>query len=328
MSERALSVFEYALLDPETATFLQRTADTIIGRTRRCAVENGKDLLEAKKRLGHGHFLTWIHAEFGWSEDTAQRQMNVALRMGELPHGAVFEDRALYLLSGKLVPEDVRQQARDRAAAGEAITHSLAKELLEAHQAQTQAESARQAALVEVQRAHEAERQARQEIADLIQRITALQEEMATLAQPEVHIQEVEKEVIPSQVTATLARLQAKVQTLTEQRNNLAKRAEQLSADLETLQGETEAKREELLATARIRKRWREVTGTFQKHMALLLGQFPSLLDTQLFEAEDWNCLEQIENGVQRFLVECRTLREAPQRVIVVDAEPCENSTP
>jgi hypothetical protein len=39
------SMFDYGVFDEDTSTFLQETADKIKGRTRRCAAENGKDLL-------------------------------------------------------------------------------------------------------------------------------------------------------------------------------------------------------------------------------------------------------------------------------------------
>lgn len=39
-------------------------------------VENGRDLLLVKEKMGHGNFGTWLKREFGWSERTAQNYMS------------------------------------------------------------------------------------------------------------------------------------------------------------------------------------------------------------------------------------------------------------
>ena len=127
--------FDYSVFDQDTTTFLQETEDKIVGRTQRWIKDTGKDLLEAKMRIGHGHFVDWIRARFDMSEDTAQNLMNVARNFGEIPNGSVFADRALYLLSRKSTPEDARQEAKDRAVSGEEITFVVATEIVETKKA-------------------------------------------------------------------------------------------------------------------------------------------------------------------------------------------------
>lgn len=47
-------------------------------------VENGRDLITVKEKMGHGRFGDWLRCEFGWSERTAQNYMNAARAFDEL----------------------------------------------------------------------------------------------------------------------------------------------------------------------------------------------------------------------------------------------------
>jgi Protein of unknown function (DUF3102) len=143
MKEMIQITFDYSVFDQDTTAFLQETEDKIVGRTQRYIKDTGRDLLEAKKRIGHGNFVDWIRARFDMSEDTAQNLMNVARNFGEIPNGSFFADRALYLLSRKSTPEDARQEAKDRAMSGEAITLEVAKEIVETKKALKQEQEAR-----------------------------------------------------------------------------------------------------------------------------------------------------------------------------------------
>ncbi|NCC25915.1 MAG: DUF3102 domain-containing protein [Deltaproteobacteria bacterium] len=60
--------------------FLTETAERIKSRSAKTIVENGLDLLQAKDRVGHGHFTAWVETELPWSMRTAQRMMQAAKR--------------------------------------------------------------------------------------------------------------------------------------------------------------------------------------------------------------------------------------------------------
>lgn len=69
---------EDALFDP--------IAERIHARQRRgvgMIVENGRDLLTVKEKMGHGRFGGWLRRKFGWSERTAQNYMNAAKAFDE-----------------------------------------------------------------------------------------------------------------------------------------------------------------------------------------------------------------------------------------------------
>jgi hypothetical protein len=64
----------------------------------------------SKKEMEHGAWLPWLKDNFGWSEDTAQKYINVAKAFqNQIPSRAVFDinidAKALYLLASNGVSE-------------------------------------------------------------------------------------------------------------------------------------------------------------------------------------------------------------------------------
>lgn len=66
----------------------------LVKQTAQGIIEIGQRLIEVKEKLGHGNFLPWIRDEFGWSDETAHRFMNVAQNLPQIPHGVEFQMRA------------------------------------------------------------------------------------------------------------------------------------------------------------------------------------------------------------------------------------------
>ena len=125
-------------LDQDTLTFIHERATEIkslMKRTTRNIIEIGENLVQVKQRVGHGRFGEWLKSEFDLSSDTAERYINVAKRLGDIPHGAEFEAKALYLLAAPSTPEEARQEALSLAEAGETISHFKAKAIVERHKA-------------------------------------------------------------------------------------------------------------------------------------------------------------------------------------------------
>ena len=137
---RALGpLFNYAELDAGTRTLVeQRTIEIreLVKRTAHGVIEIGQKLIEVKELLGHGNFLAWLEAEFDWAERTARNFMRVA----ETFKSANFADvavapSALYLLAAPSTPEGAKDEVLGYAEAGEEITFSLAKAIVERHRA-------------------------------------------------------------------------------------------------------------------------------------------------------------------------------------------------
>lgn len=100
-------------------------------------VEIGRRLTEAKRIAGHGNWVPWLDGEFGWSDDTALRFMQVSglaktrnLRDLSLPVSG------LYLLAAPSTPEEARAEVVTRAESGEHLTLADVKRIVdEARQA-------------------------------------------------------------------------------------------------------------------------------------------------------------------------------------------------
>jgi len=128
--------FDYSLLDAAARGVVQQHTTELRALARRAAsdiIAIGQHLRAVKARLGHGHFGSWLAAEFGWSQDTAGRFMAVAQKFGQIPHGAEFAPKALYLLAAPGVPDAARTEALDRAATGERVDVAAAKAIIQAH---------------------------------------------------------------------------------------------------------------------------------------------------------------------------------------------------
>lgn len=123
--------FDYASLNGEARIVVrQRTGEikNLIRRNAQDIVDIGQKLAEVKEQLGHGHFRNWLKAEFDWSVSAAAKFMQVSeqFKCVKFTHLEIAAS-ALYLLASPSTPEEVRQEALERASQGENITHAEAK---------------------------------------------------------------------------------------------------------------------------------------------------------------------------------------------------------
>jgi hypothetical protein len=96
-------------------------------------IEIGRRLIEAKRIVGHGNWLTWLEREFGWSDDTAERFMAINRLQGKIPQLAEYElpVSGLYLLARPTTPLEARDEVIERAEAGEKLTHAQIKQTID-----------------------------------------------------------------------------------------------------------------------------------------------------------------------------------------------------
>jgi hypothetical protein len=103
-------------------------------RAVRDIVEIGRRLCDAKRRLGHGKFLCWIAAEFGWSERTAENFM----RIYDLSKSEKFANldvvqlpiSALYLLAAPSTPDQAIEQVAMRAGNSNGLSLADVKDII------------------------------------------------------------------------------------------------------------------------------------------------------------------------------------------------------
>jgi hypothetical protein len=70
-------------------------------RAIRDIIEIGRRLTDAKDRVGHGKFLTWLAAEFGWSERTAENFMRGLRSQSQIRKLCGFETSRERILSAR-----------------------------------------------------------------------------------------------------------------------------------------------------------------------------------------------------------------------------------
>jgi hypothetical protein len=116
-------------------TILAQNAEVIRALGKRVIgdiIEIGRRLSESKKLCGHGNWLPWLQREFGWSDDTALRFMQV----GELAESRNVRDlnlpiSGLYLLAAPSTTEEARQEVIARAESGGRMSVKDVKELID-----------------------------------------------------------------------------------------------------------------------------------------------------------------------------------------------------
>lgn len=216
-----MTLFDYADMPAETVMEIRVTAERIRDRMRRSvddAIAIGLDLVSVKGKLPHGAFLPWIEAEFGMSDKTAQKMMNVAQVYGgkselssNLPLSVYYE------LAAPSTPEPVRQIVEQKVDAGESISveevKRLKRELADKDVATTRA----------AREAEKAKREAEAEkarAADLLGQVNMLKENAEAVR-------------IKAEQDA-----EAKVKT---ERDRLLEQVEQLKNDAERVRREAEA---------------------------------------------------------------------------------------
>jgi hypothetical protein len=132
------SGFNYATLDAADRRFALDHAATIkdrMGRTVQAVIEIGQSLAAVKERIGHGHFMAWIDAEFGMSDRSARRLMQTAesFKLATVANLKI-ESTALYALASGATPDAAREEALTLAQSGESITTAKAREIIARHQ--------------------------------------------------------------------------------------------------------------------------------------------------------------------------------------------------
>lgn len=125
--------FNYDLVAAPIAIQAREAAERIKLRLRRSAediIEIGRDLIDVKATIGHGHFLPWIEAEFGMGQSSADRFMQVAKVYGDkIPTVGNLPPTALYALAAPKTPIEVREEVEKMIEAGEVVSAATVKEL-------------------------------------------------------------------------------------------------------------------------------------------------------------------------------------------------------
>ena len=311
-------VFDYRLLSADKREFvMQKTDETqiLLKRTAENIIEIGENLLEVSDILPHGQFLPWLKSEFDMGRSTAYNFMQVAKRFkGKFPKFGNLSASALYLLANPDTSSEAIDEAVQRSQ-DERVTRSLAKQIIDAQEAIKKARESEAEAqakeLVAQQSLFQIQQSAESRIAELNTRIATLQQEMIELQKPEVQIEE--KEVIPESLTKEIEDLRAQVEQITTERDSEKARAEGFARRVLV---EHAAHKDEERKT-RIREQWHSTASELQMAVRRSFAQWPSVLDTQTFETDEWAEVDHIIEFVQRVIEECQKLRRRADSMVV-----------
>ena len=126
---------------------------------------------------------------------------------------------------------------------------------------------------------------------DLERQITQLHHQLTIVPEPVVQIREVKVPVIPAEVTTQLKTLQLHLNEARLQRDQLSQRVTELGvqARVHLIDQDREARGQ------RIRQQWRQVTKDLHHCGLQVLTQWPTHLDIEAFDQEEWACLLQIQ---------------------------------
>jgi hypothetical protein len=123
-----------AARDAGACAAVRSAADTIrreMARSYDGMVIVGRELAGVRDRLEHGEWSEWLAAEFGWSEWTARRWINVYDRFGgDRKIFSGLPAAALYALASPDTPEEAVEEVERRIVAGEPVTTAQAKEVV------------------------------------------------------------------------------------------------------------------------------------------------------------------------------------------------------
>jgi hypothetical protein len=134
-----LVLFDLGALAPETRSVVERED----GEFTRNMEAAGAAFILACRNVLHIHealrykrpgFVDWCNSKRGFSDETGRKMLRVAQMFQDSGNIPPIESReALYLLAAPSTPEPAREEALARAEAGEEITRTAAKEIVERH---------------------------------------------------------------------------------------------------------------------------------------------------------------------------------------------------
>jgi hypothetical protein len=308
------ATFDYTALDEETRAFVQqKTEEThlYLGRTAASIVQVGQNLQAVKQRLGHGHFMAWLQAEFNMTHQTALNCIHVAERFGDkIKIILTLPSTVLYLLAQPSTSEAIVEQVErgELAPTLEAIKAARQAE----QEANAQAEQANKRASLWQAQVTQTQESAQKTQETLQARIDALQAQRAQPPSPTIVTKEVE--VIPTATQAELSALREQLATLTRERDALSKQAEILGE-----QARAATLHEDERPTAQVNAQWQHRTQEALHILSRLLIGWPTPLDAYHFRQEDWSRLSQIEEAARRLQHACVQLRETRDHIVSAD---------
>ena len=137
-TEKQFDYTTLALSIPDTE-FLKSKEVSMKARTHQVMIDNGRDLIEAKERVGHGKFNKWTEECLGINKFRAAEIMRITENF-KVADSAILNGvnkTSLLLLCGKDIPESAKEKVLTEAKDGKVSTKRT-KEIIEKEKEQAQ----------------------------------------------------------------------------------------------------------------------------------------------------------------------------------------------
>lgn len=293
------TLFDETGLTEDDHIFLYQKEVRIKGIVVQSALEVGRELAEVRDRLrnkGSG-FEGWAQARLGYSRTQVYNFIQIFERLYSVQNSGHLEvafDTQLQLAKAPDPQAAVDEALLRRQIEGE-LTAKTAKQIAD-YQRDTQI--ARDNMRSAQDRAAAVDRQ----LAYVKQQLTTAQ---AAAQLPKVVEKIVEKEVVPLTIKDQINRLQQRQQQLIRERDNYRQqlheeRSTSQARMLEDLEGEN---------AERIRVQFADATRDYVNSIRIALNRLPSLSDTQAFEADDWQRLDEAIERTMHMAQELQKLK-------------------
>ena len=304
------ATFASEVLEEGTRIFVQQKTDEahlLLKRTAENILAIGLILQVVKERLPHGQFLPWLQAEFGMSRMTANHFMHVAEKFAhKCPNLLHLPATILYELASPSTNEHIIEQVEKGEIAPKIEAIKEAKAALKL------AQEAEQQARATTQTTQQHLFQVQKENADLERQIAQLHHQLVAVPEPVIHIQEVKVPIIPAEVTTQLATLQQHLKEARLQRDQLSQRVAELGTQARSQL--IDQNRE--VRGQRVRQQWRQVTKELHQCGLQVLSQWPTHLDLEEFDQEEWASLLQIQEITRLIMEACIRVGKANGQVV------------
>jgi len=340
MSDITQTSFNYAELPTETALELRLSAERIRTRMKRTAediVEIGKELIAAKARInnkpddknqpkGYGQFYKWIGSEFGMSEISALRFMQVAERFPNISTNLVEISPSILYLLAEPKTDSVREIIIGQVTSGEispnvkevkaAIAEAKEQER-RAREAQERAEAQNrtlQQQLLEADQATKTQVMAAQNRVYTITR--QLEEAQAQIANHIPHVVTETVEVVPPELRAKLAKLETDLAEAKRIQKGATEAAKQLQEEAHQNVLRNFANGDDL----KIRNAWFSTYAESLRSVRAVYATIPSASTLKAWEYTDWQRARELLEAIAQLKHAYESLL-ANTNLTVIDAE-------
>lgn len=127
--------FDYSALSADDRKAVESATARINRRLKKTLADMvaiGEDLIAVKERIGHGGFMAWCVAEFGWGKSTVCNYMRVHDALANFQQLEIAPAAAIRL-SERNTPDEAFAEAIERAESGETISQATAREIIKSH---------------------------------------------------------------------------------------------------------------------------------------------------------------------------------------------------